>query len=79
MGQQGQCYNLDVFTAPAPDKTPHMEAFVPKECLAFLTKGWLSERLWDSAGATDCSLLIRASLPGGRALKQGRHGGCLQL
>lgn len=79
MGQQGQCCNLDVFIAPAPDETSHTGAFVPKEGPALLTEGWLSERLWDSARAADCSLLTRASLPGGRALKQGRHGGCLQL
>lgn len=78
-GAAGQCCNLDVFTDPAPDETSHMEAFVPKEGPALSTEGWLSERLWDSARAADCSLLTRASLPGGRTLKQGRHGGCLQL
>lgn len=80
MGQQGQCCNLDVFTDPAPDKTSHVETFVPKEGPALLSEGWLSERLWDSArAAADYSLLIRASHSGGRTLKQRSHDGCLQL
>lgn len=80
MGQQDQCTcNLDVFTAPAPEETSHVEAFVPKEGHALLTEGWLSERLWDNARAADWSLLTTGSLPGGRSLKQKGDGDCLQL
>lgn len=77
-GNRVSCCNVDVFTAPAPDEISHVEAFVPKEGPALLTEGWLSERLWDSTRAADCSRLTTASLPEGRALKQGRYGGCLQ-
>jgi hypothetical protein len=43
MGQQDQCCNLDVFTAPAPEEISHVEGLVPKEGPALLTEGWLSE------------------------------------
>lgn len=35
--------------------------------------------LRDIVRTWDCSLDATASLSGGRALKKGRHGGCLQL